>query len=53
MHRSTAKSTLEISSTGNPTGCGPGRPSACWCDSGRKYKKCCAAPAQEATRPRI
>ncbi|MEU4155860.1 SEC-C metal-binding domain-containing protein [Actinoplanes sp. NPDC026670] len=24
----------------------PQRNSACWCDSGRKYKKCCAAPAR-------
>lgn len=24
----------------------PSRNDACWCDSGRKYKKCCGAPAQ-------
>jgi hypothetical protein len=24
----------------------PARNSVCWCDSGRKYKKCCGAPAR-------
>lgn len=28
----------------------PGRNQACWCGSGRKYKKCCAAPAPDGTR---
>lgn len=26
----------------------PGRNEPCWCGSGRKYKKCCAAPAPAA-----
>ncbi len=25
----------------------PERNGACWCDSGRKYKKCCGAPARD------
>ena len=28
----------------------PGRNAACWCGSGRKYKKCCAAPTADAAR---
>lgn len=31
----------------------PARNGACWCDSGRKYKKCCGTPAGEAKRWRI
>ncbi|WP_370013527.1 SEC-C metal-binding domain-containing protein [Nocardiopsis sp. Huas11] len=23
----------------------PGRNQPCWCDAGRKYKKCCGSPA--------
>lgn len=28
----------------------PGRNEPCWCGSGRKYKKCCAAPGPEGQR---
>lgn len=28
----------------------PGRNQSCWCGSGRKYKKCCAATSFEATQ---
>jgi tetratricopeptide (TPR) repeat protein len=28
----------------------PGRNDPCWCASGRKYKKCCAAPGSEGSR---
>ncbi len=28
----------------------PGRNDPCWCGSGRKYKKCCAAPGSEGSR---
>ena len=28
----------------------PGRNEACWCGSGRKYKKCCAAPGPDGSR---
>jgi SEC-C motif len=30
----------------------PGRNEPCWCGSGRKYKKCCAAPASVDAEPR-
>lgn len=29
----------------------PGRNEPCWCGSGRKYKKCCAAPGSGGSRP--
>jgi uncharacterized protein YecA (UPF0149 family) len=29
----------------------PGRNQPCWCGSGRKYKKCCAAPTLVDTEP--
>ena len=29
----------------------PARNAACWCGSGRKYKKCCGHPAAESTAP--
>ena len=29
----------------------PGRNEPCWCASGHKYKKCCAAPASVDTEP--
>lgn len=28
----------------------PGRNEPCWCGSGRKYKKCCAAPGSGGSR---
>jgi SEC-C motif len=28
----------------------PGRNETCWCGSGRKYKKCCAAPGPDGSR---
>jgi uncharacterized protein YecA (UPF0149 family) len=29
----------------------PARNAACWCGSGRKYKKCCGNPAARYTAP--
>ncbi|MGO9505871.1 MAG: SEC-C metal-binding domain-containing protein, partial [Mycobacterium sp.] len=29
----------------------PGRNQPCWCGSGRKYKKCCAAPSLVDAEP--
>ena len=29
----------------------PGRNQPCWCGSGRKYKKCCAAPTSVDAEP--
>jgi hypothetical protein len=33
----------ELARTGNAMAWPPGRNDACWCGSGRKYKRCCAA----------
>jgi uncharacterized protein YecA (UPF0149 family) len=35
---------LARSRPGQLTAWPPGRNQPCWCGSGRKYKKCCAAP---------
>ncbi|SFB01425.1 SEC-C motif-containing protein [Amycolatopsis marina] len=36
---------VELNRTGTSTVGLPGRNEPCWCGSGRKYKKCCGAPA--------
>ena len=36
---------------GNTTAWPPARNSACWCGTGRKYKKCCAAPGFLVVQP--
>ena len=42
-----ARTALRDARPGGPQVIGwpPGRNQPCWCRSGRKYKKCCAAPA--------
>lgn len=42
-----AQYAAQLAASGDPQVIGwpPGRNQPCWCRSGRKYKKCCAAPA--------
>lgn len=44
---------LHLAETGDPdmVSWPPGRNQPCWCGSGRKYKKCCAAPSSADAEP--
>jgi SEC-C motif len=43
---------LAAKADANVIGWPPGRNQPCWCGSGRKYKKCCAATSVDKTEPR-